>query len=604
MPQRKSNTPINLQNSKVKIPTPQHPTSADESNPTAHPLNNEIIPTWKIAYHADELSTPNTRQIGSEPSAIDDLIECNDEADTPTSPRSPSSSDNSPEAYKIDILGPVDEFDDESIDQAEPPDSLSETRNIDDLPIFPIECLPGIAGEMATEIARVTTSGNEALAAASILGILSASMGAGIEAPSGSGKSVKGNLYILAIADSGTGKGEAFNLAGKPFFDLAAKDLEEFERSVKPGLEADMAIAKKRAEKLCAQAADAKDPDKRKSLTLEHAAAVKEQTAIRIALAAEPRWHVADATKEALAAVLAGQPGEATASLSSESRGLFGILHGRYNKEGGDEDIYTAAYSGDPITIDRKSSGKITLRRPCLSILWMVQPDAANSSLARDQMTVSGLMPRFLFFNPLAQAKERLECPAPIATQILEGWANLITKVSKAYRNRRDAALLVVVTAEAVAIIDAYTNEIVRRRNVGDLSDLKLYAARWAENAWRLALVLHVAQHSDSSHDHPLDEKTMERTLQIMRWFNERQLEILQTGRRNKLKKRLLGLLGLLEEHQGRMTLRDLGKSHHYSKDEITLLNNAYPELFYVKSVTGIGRPSPCVIIGKPTASS
>ena len=166
MPQRKSNTPINLQNSKVKIPTPQHPTSADESNPTAHPLNNEIIPTWKIAYDADELSTPNTRQAGSEPSAIDDLIECNDETDTPTSPHSPSSSDNSPEAYKIDILSPVDEFGDESIDQAEPPDSLSETGNIDNLPIFPIECLPGIAGEMATEIARVTTSGNEALAAA------------------------------------------------------------------------------------------------------------------------------------------------------------------------------------------------------------------------------------------------------------------------------------------------------------------------------------------------------------------------------------------------------------------------------------------------------
>jgi hypothetical protein len=44
---------------------------------------------------------------------------------------------------------------------------------------------------------------------------------------------------------------------------------------------------------------------------------------------AAPRWKVANATKEALAKIMSGQPGEAVASQSSEARGIISILRGR-----------------------------------------------------------------------------------------------------------------------------------------------------------------------------------------------------------------------------------------------------------------------------------
>ena len=73
---------------------------------------------------------------------------------------------------------------------------------------FPVDAMPPVAARMTREIARVTTSRNVPLAASSVLGFLSASIGAGIEIQTGGGRTTRGNLYLLAIAESGTGKGE------------------------------------------------------------------------------------------------------------------------------------------------------------------------------------------------------------------------------------------------------------------------------------------------------------------------------------------------------------------------------------------------------------
>ena len=64
---------------------------------------------------------------------------------------------------------------------ADPADSTCEAELEEELTPFPTHCLPGAAGDMAREIGRVTTAQNEPLAAASVIAILSAAIGAGIE---------------------------------------------------------------------------------------------------------------------------------------------------------------------------------------------------------------------------------------------------------------------------------------------------------------------------------------------------------------------------------------------------------------------------------------
>jgi hypothetical protein len=462
---------------------------------------------------------------------------------------------------------------------------------------FPMECLPGAAEVMAREIARVTTSQSEPLAAAAVLGILSASIGAGIEVNTGGERRTRGNLFTLAIADSGTGKGEAYKLAADPFEALEAEEIESFEMHVKPGLLAELNVATARANKLCKDAAKESDRHARQGTLAEYRNAEEERADLQRQIESAPRWKVADVTQEALAVVMQGQPGEAVASLSSEARGIFSIVKGKYSKEGGDEGFYCSGYSGDSLTADRVGRPRVTLRRPCLSILWMIQPDAARKAFDDDSMTESGLLPRFLIFDPKAEPQERNTQPAPIPPAIKTAWAALIADLVDSYRRKGNDPRTATTSREALAVLADYENENIRRRRPsGDLRDLAPYVARWTENAWRIAVVLHAARHGSKGHAAELDGGTARDAVKVMRWFSDRQLETLSAGRWEKLRKRLLALLAVLAEANGEISLRDLRRSHSFEEEEIRQLQATFPKSFrIVRRKPEKGRPSEVV---------
>lgn len=462
---------------------------------------------------------------------------------------------------------------------------------------FPMECLPGAAGDMAREIARVTTSQSEPLAAAAVLGILSASIGAGIEISTGGERRTRGNLFTLAIADSGTGKGEAYKLAADPFEALEAEEIESFERHTKPGLLAELNVATARANKLCKDAAKETDRDAYRCTVADYRTAEEDRADLQRQIESAPRWKVADVTKEALAVVMQGQPGEAAASLSSEARGIFSIVKGRYGKEGGDEDFYCSGYSGDSLTVDRVGRPRVTLRRPCLSILWMIQPDAARKAFDDDSMTESGLLPRFLIFDPKAEPQERNTQPAPIPPATKAAWAALVGELVESFRKQGDDPRTATASEEALAVLAEYERENVRRRrHSGDLRDLASYVARWTENAWRIGVVLHAARHGDKAPLERLDSATAGNAVKVMRWFSDRQLETLASGRWEKLRKRLLALLAVLAEANGEISLRDLRRSHSFEEEEIRQLQATFPKSFRIeRRKPETGRPSDIV---------
>lgn len=484
-----------------------------------------------------------------------------------------------------------------------PPNETTDDENheedIDVLgqPPFPLLCLPPAALSMAGEMARVTTSGNEPLAAASVLGILSAAMGAGLEVRTTGERKSKANLFILAIAESGTGKGENFHIAASPFFEAEAEDVGDWERNAKPELIARHEITEKRLKKLGAIAADGKDAIERQAATREYTEAKSEMAEIQRQLEAGPCYHVGNITQEKLAVILEAQPGEACASLSSEARGILTIVGGRYSKGGGDEDLYCSAYSGDSVTVDRVGRSRVTLHHPCLTVLWMVQPDAARKLLGDDAMTESGLVPRFLLFDPEAEPEERFESPSPISASVKATWSTLIRSLTATYRNNPNAPHVIHATGPALDAMAHYERENIRRRRKnGDLRDLAAFVARWSENAWRLALVLHAGNHGDRAHERPLEAGTAEDAITLMRWFSEMQLQALAASRREKLHKRLSTLLAILAEAKSGMTLRTLRRSHAFSEDEIRQLHQVFPKALNVeKSKGGIGRPSEIV---------
>jgi len=78
--------------------------------------------------------------------------------------------------------------------------------------------------------------------------------------------------------------------------------------------------------------------------------------------------------------------------------------------------------------------------------------------------------------------------------------------------------------------MNAHHNGIVKRRRA-DLRDVTTYAARWNEQAWRIAVVLHAAQHAGRAHEHKLEIDTANRAIELANWFALQQLEILSASR-------------------------------------------------------------------------
>ncbi len=473
-----------------------------------------------------------------------------------------------------------------------------DARGVEESP-FPIDCLPGAAGEMARQIVRVTTCHNAALAAASVLGTLSASLGGSLEVISGPDHRLRGNLFILAVGDSGTGKTENYKLAVQPLVALEAQTAEDWDCNEGPGIRASLTLVEQRIKAATRRLDRAIDPEALRELSAELRALEMEKADLCRSQARRPCLVVGDVTKEKLAPLMEGQPKEAIASMSSEARGIVAVVNGRYSTSS-DIDFYCAGYSGENITIDRiKNEERIILRNPCLSIFWMVQPDVVTSLFATAAMTVSGFFPRFIAFDSKAVPQERSGTVEPIPDRTKEAWQHLVADLY-AMRLSGESAT-VPVSPDADRLFLEFHNECIRRRRAGgDLTGLNEFVARWAENAWRIALVLHAATHGKLSAQEELSEGTADAAIRLMRWFANAQVELMDNSNRELRWDRAQKLVAMVSRGTGcRVTIRDLAKNHGFKEAEVNDLVRTFPESLLIKEVQppGGGRPSKVVTL-------
>jgi hypothetical protein len=90
---------------------------------------------------------------------------------------------------------------------------------------FPIWTLPESVADMARAIAS-TERTPVSLSGICTLGFLSAAIGKGLDIQSGPDRHTRGNVYLLASAESGSGKSESFRHAAKPFNEFESALLE------------------------------------------------------------------------------------------------------------------------------------------------------------------------------------------------------------------------------------------------------------------------------------------------------------------------------------------------------------------------------------------
>lgn len=107
-------------------------------------------------------------------------------------------------------------------------------------------------------------------------------------------------------------------------------------------------------------------------------------------------------------------------------------------------------------------------------------------------------------------------------------------------------------TPEARQRLESYFNEIVDRRQAGELADVSQYASRWCEQAARLAITLHAGLHGATAHQHQLALETAENAVTLATWFADQQLGLLAKGRIQAAAKVQDEVLKLLENNRVR----------------------------------------------------
>lgn len=417
---------------------------------------------------------------------------------------------------------------------------------------FPAECLPPVVADMVnatTSTLRVPAC----LASICALGVVSASIGKGLIMNTLPSQQTTGNLYLLAGAESGTGKSVAFNHLARPFLDKARQLMEDWKENDLPNLSAEKRALEAQIKGLESQVKN--EGDEKGLLRCQMASLILSLNSVERKLNG-PIYCVEDCTVEKLALTLQGN-NECVASFSADAGSIVNNVLGRYNKtQRTDEDVYLKAFSGDPIQVARVGRTVISLDRPIMTCLWFTQPEKIKTLVGNESLREGGLLPRFLMCDTGAEPQPIFEDAPEIPTAIADEYRIRILNLIEKYR-QAESPFQIEVSPEAKRVLFDYFNSVVQRRKA-DLHDVTSFAARWGENAWRVAIVLHAGLHGPAADGQPLSPETARNAVRIVEWFADQQLEILGSIRGRKSQSKRDAVMGLLAKKPSGITSREV----------------------------------------------
>lgn len=473
-----------------------------------------------------------------------------------------------------------------------PSENSENSRN----PPFPVEAFPQVMKSIITE-ASSAAQVPESLSGMVAMACVSTAIGGGLVIESTQGRTLNGNLHILAVAKSGTGKGSVYGMIAKPLNDYNAEEMAYWKAQTLPNYLSELAVLNnqiKTEKGKLSKGTGSEDELREKT---------KEVLRIEELIKIPPRLLVGETTEQALGMTLSGQPHEAIGNFSAEARGLIQIILGKFGS-GSDstgETLYCAGYSGDAYSIERAGRADLCLSNPCLSVLFMLQPDSMKKLTTSDAMTLSGFLPRFIMADVKADLQEDDGQDRSVQHDTKENWSDLLNDLLDFYRKTQDK-IAVKVSHEASELLRVESNRIKRLGKFGaSLDRFSSYVSRYGENLRKIHLVLHVAEHGNNAHTIEASAESARNAIKIANWFFHEMLSLLKDGMMSKLQERLNKIVSDIGKIEGdepkEITLGVMKKSHTTTEADIRELQYFFPNTLEIvdrKQAKG-GRPTKAV---------
>lgn len=450
---------------------------------------------------------------------------------------------------------------------------------------FPTAMLPERLQTMVKSVARVYRV-PDVMPVVIALTIVSATIGKGLRIASGRGRKTMANLYSLVSAESGTGKSSVLSVLRKPL-DILQDHLQAFGRQ--QGLDKLGCLTSKTRRR------GFEDNDGfAGGIHLMPPRPGKSQKIPK----PKPRLICSESTGQALARLLSANQ-EIILNATPEAGDLIDEASKATSPLG---QLLLKGFSGDPVEIDRITRDAVVMKEPCLSVCWLCQPHRLNKFLANNHLLEAGLLPRFLVAHSGASMMPMGGDVASVHAEVSDAYEALIEELFVLYGRNSTDEWVVGVSEEAREVMRHHDGKCAERWNA-DAGPMRSCIARWMEQTWKIALVLHAATHGKNSHEVELDKDTARRAVALQEWFARQQMRILGKVVPSPEITRLDKLCELLRgSSEGEMTLRNLQNSHGFPAAEVRRLAASAPLQLHLqkRQKPKGGRPSEVVGLLSP----
>lgn len=457
---------------------------------------------------------------------------------------------------------------------------------------FPIEYAPKFIRDLVEDLAKYS-SVPVSIPFLSVVAMYSAALGKNLRVQSGPDRTTPGNLFTVIFADSGSGKSDLFRKISTPLVERQKADRDRFEKDIRPKLQGllDIKLGEMdEVKKTATGKVKSADLEDRKNATNAYIQLQKEVAILKSKLRA-PEYYAEDYTIEALGMILE-RSDEQVACISPEALKPIQNLKGLY-KDGTVEDtIYNKGYSLEPGKIDRTNRESNQFDEPCIALLWMTQPDKISELFENEGLVKGGFVPRCISLHEYTEAQEiswdSKSVDAELFSRYRRTWSDLFEgyRLGKACVKDADPfadeceesedmaqkpetqARIVTPNPDAADHMVKHYNRLVRRRNAG-MRYAASFVARWTENAWRLALVLHAAEHGTNAHNVPLSLGTARGATRIIDWFARGQLDLIQRSGRDSENDKVERLIEIVRTKGGKASKGDLKDNNKLTEEEV-----------------------------------
>lgn len=389
------------------------------------------------------------------------------------------------------------------------------------LPEFPVDCLPNVLSAFIKDVAKTTEVPMDIVAceALSVLGACCMKRYKIQLTPSWVNPT---NLYLLCVAAPAEGKSRSLSPCMNPFHEWIREENNRRNKEI-TNSNAKIKMLKKeiegiengrgkrgkgKAENTDNLYLDEANPAAQLAAKMGELEQAKKEAVKPITIYQD------DITPEGLSDVMAAN--DETAVIIQAEGGFADVLAGRYNNGRPNLDLVNKSYDGEPYTRTRVGSGQVSMQSPLLTVGLIVQPEVLNEIINNPVFRGRGTVSRFMYCYSRSAVGYRTMQDIKPDRSARDAYNDVVRRILDAKED-----ITFSLDSQAAACFRAFRLDVEgQMKPDGEAVEIQDIGSRVAGNTARVMAIIHVVNHLDNP-TVMVDKTEAENAIKVGEYFLE-----------------------------------------------------------------------------------